>query len=298
MDKTLFLCYHKQKSEREVKALYLAQISFDAIPKIGFAHHFYTDEYHFSYSKMKKSLEIVYVTSGGIEAELYGQKIIIPEGSIFVLFRHLPITLSSVDRKSQAHCTVQAEFDFSFSISEDVNFSLKRKSLLLPFVTPPSAETEEIKKSLFSIVSDMGISREENAFPCAIRLLDIMRRLDKIARSNRFRESRASNIIYKVKQYVAKNIDKTISLTDIENELSLSSGYINQIFKNNTGVPLKHYINEQKAKIIAALMRKQSLSFKTACANVAIYDISYGYRLFKKHMGVTPGEFLSGDMHG
>ena len=179
--------------------MYLAQISFDMIPKIGFAHHFYTDEYHFSYSKMKKSLEIVYVTSGGIEAELYGQKLLIPEGSIFVLFRHLPITLSSVGGKPQAHCTVQAEFDFTFSLSEEDNFSPKRKSLILPFVTPPSTETEDIKKSLFSIVSDMGISREENGFSCAIRLLDIMRKLDRIARSSERRESKSSNIIYKVK---------------------------------------------------------------------------------------------------
>lgn len=278
--------------------MHVARISFDSIPKIGFAHHFYTDEYHFSYSKMKKSLEIVYVTSGGIEAELDGQKIIIPEGSIFVLFRHLPITLRSVDGKSQAHCTVQAEFDFSFSLFDDDSHAHKKNSLMLPFVTEPSAETEEIKKSLFSIVSDMGVSREENGFSCAIRLLDIMRRLDKIARSDRRRESKASNIIYKVKQYISKNIDKPISLTDISNELSLSSGYINQIFKNNTGIPIKHYINEEKTKMIAALIRKQGLSFKIACANVGISDISYGYRIFKKHMGVTPGEFLSGDMHG
>ena len=282
----------------EVISLHIARISFDKIPKIGFAHHFYTDEYYFSYSNLKKSIEIVYVTSGGIEAELYGQKLLIPEGSIFVLFRHLPISLRSVDGKPQSHCTVQAEFDFSFSLSEDDEFSPKRKSLLLPFVTPPSAETEEIKKSLFSIVSDMGISREENDFSCAIRLLDIMRRLDKIARSSERRESKSSNIIYKVKQYISKNIDKSIALSDIERELNLSSGYINQIFKNNTGMPLGHYINEEKTNMIAALIRKQGLSFKTACANVGISDISYGYRLFKKHMGVTPGEFLSGDMHG
>lgn len=282
----------------EVISLHIARISFDKIPKIGFAHHFYTDEYYFSYSNLKKSIEIVYVTSGGIEAELYGQKIFIPEGSIFVLFRHLPITLRSVDGKPQAHCTVQAEFDFSFSLSDAVGSDQKKNTILLPFVTEPSAETEEIKKSLFSIISDMGISREENAFPCAIRLLDIMRRLDKIARNSARRESKSSNIIYKVKQYISKNIHKPIALSDIERELSLSSGYINQIFKSNTGVPLGHYINEEKTKMIAALIRKQGLSFKTACANVGISDISYGYRLFKKHMGVTPGEFLSGDMHG
>ena len=278
--------------------MHIAEITFNEIPKIGFAHHFHADKYQFSYSKMKKSLEIVYIASGCIEAELYGQKILIPEGSIFILFRQLPITLRSIGEKPQSHCTVQAEFDFSFSLLSDEPASRINNSLLLPFVTEPCNETEQIKRDLFSIVSDMGISREENSFKCSLTLLDIMRKLDKIVRNkSSYSEPKSSIIIYKVKQYISRNTDKILSLSDIGDELNLSPAYINQIFKSNVGIPLKHYINEEKAKKIAELLQTRSLSFKTACSNVGINDISYGYRLFKKHMGLTPGEFMSGDIH-
>lgn len=275
-----------------------ALVKFNSIPKIGFAHHFYTDTYCFSYEKMEKSIEIVYVKSGGIEAELYGQKQYIPERSVFVLFRHLPITLKSIDGKPQSHCTVQAEFEYDFSLITEPCEIKRENGFLLPFVVLPCNETEEIKRELYSIVSDMGISRSENGFSSSIRFLNIMLKLDRLAKQeNQNKESASSIIIYKVKQYVAKNINKDISLPEIGKSLSLSHNYINQVFKNGVGIPIKQYVNSEKIKKIAELMQKQGLSFKTACANVGLEDISYGYRLFKKHMGVTPGKFLSGDTH-
>jgi len=279
--------------------MFSAFLKFNSIPKIGFAHHFYTDEYSFSYRGHKKSFEIVYVKSGGIVAELYGEKIYAPEGSIFVLFRHLPFTLKSIDNLPQSHCTVQVAFDYGFTLITGDKPVPRGHGLLLPFVTLPCQETEAIKKELFSIVSDLGFSRSENSLSGSIKFLGIMQSLDALARKNqRKQHSPASNITYKVKRYIAKNISDNISLSDIGDALNLTPSYINHVFKATAGIPIKQYINNEKAKKIAELIRNQDLSFKTACANVGIIDLSYGYRLFKKHMGVTPNEFLSGDMHG
>ena len=271
-----------------------AFLQFDSMPKIGFAHHFYADEYSFTYSEKKKSFEIVYVQSGGIVIELFGKKFYAPEDSVFVLFRHLPFKLSSIDNTPQSHCTVQAEFDYSFTLINDGDTYPDSGGILLPFITLPCPETEIIKKALYSIVSDTGIGRSENAVSCAIQFLNIMRILDTLARKNNTSETTpASNITYKVKEYITNNINKNISLSDISNELGLTPGYINHIFKDTVGVPIKQYVNKKKAKKISELIKNHNISFKSACYNVGIEDCSYGYRLFKKHLGVTPNEFLS-----
>lgn len=276
--------------------MFSAILKFDTIPKIGFAHHFYTDNYHSSYKNKSKSFEIVYVNSGSIEAELYGKTFYAEEGSVFVLFRHLPISIKSVGGMPHSHCTVQAEFDYDFKLLED-NMEPEDNSLILPFVIPVCAEMGVIKKELYAIVSDLGISREENSFSASLRFLDIMRRIDEITRKKLTKSDSSSVIDYKVKKYISQNIEKSIALTDIAEFLNLTPGYINHVFKETAGMPIKQYINSEKTKKIAALMQKQGLSFKIACENVGISDYSYGYRLFKKHTGTTPGKFLSGDIY-
>jgi len=270
-------------------------LKFNEIPEIGFAQHYYYEgDYLSKYNKKKerKSFEIVYVNSGGITAELYGEKTYAKEGCIFVLFRHLPITLTSTDNTPQSHCTVQAELDYDFELLDGECENVDADGILLPFITEPCRETEEIKKELYSIVADMNISRERESFSSALRILGIMQKIDRIARKkSNLKKSSSSIISYKVKKYVAENIEKNISLSKIAEKLGKTPNYINFAFKEDTGITINRYINKEKVKRIAELMKNQKLSFKTACENAAITDISYGYRLFKKHMGITPGEY-------
>jgi len=266
-------------------------IKFSELVKIGFAHHFTADKYSFSYKSSKKSFEIVYVTSGGIVAELDGEKMSAPEGSIFVLFRHIPIKISSFDGMPHAHCTVQAEVDYDFTLLKNSD-PVKPNRILLPFVIPPSPETEEIKKELFSIVTDMTASREENSLSCSLRFCGIIQKLDKIARGNKeISYSHNSGIIYKIKRYIASKVSSDFSLSDISCELGFSESYLNHIFKERTGMSIKKYASKEKVKRITELIATHDTDFSTACANVGINDLNYGYRLFKKHMGVTPLQY-------
>ncbi len=277
--------------------MYSGFLTFNTLPQIGFAHHFYTEDYSIAYGSHKKSFEIVYVSSGCLEVELYGEKLYAPTGSIFVLFRHLPITLRSINHAPQSHCTVQVAFNYDLTLLRDEAVP-EQSGILLPFVTLPCAETEEIKKLLYTIVSDMGISREENGLSSSLGFLEIMRRLDRMARKAHNQNSSAASITsYRVKKYIAHNIGENITLNDIAEALNKTPNYINRLFREANGITINQYISKEKVELIATLIRKQNLSFKTACDNVGITDTAYGYRLFKKHMGVTPGQYLSGDIH-
>jgi len=269
-------------------------LKFNTLPEIGFALHFSAEKYENTYAKQEKSFEIVYIKSGEILAEFNGEKITIPEGSVFVLFRQLPITLTAANNIPQSHCTVQAAFDYEFTLLSDEVQESWTDGLLLPFVTLPCAETEEIRKKLYAIVSAIGVSREQNRFSASLTFLEIMRTIDNLARKKQ-NLSAASAISNRIKKYIAANIGEVITLSDIAASLQRTPNYLNAVFKEANSITINRYIGREKVRRIAELMQTQKLSFQSACENAAIMDVSYGYRLFKKHMGMTPGTFLAGE---
>ena len=73
----------------------------------------------------------------------------------------------------------------------------------------------------------------------------------------------------------------------------MTPNYINSVFKKRQGISIRQYINKEKVSLICELMHHRGVSFKIACENAGIFDVSYGYRLFKKSMGITTKEFLN-----
>lgn len=277
--------------------MYYACMKFEEIPEIGFAHYYYTDNYlKRKYSKKHKSFEIVYIDEGEIEIELYGKKMLAKEGSIVIILRQLPLVLSSSPDKPQSHTTVQAEVNFDLEIFEETEKAVDACALILPFITEPCVETEEIRKDLYSIVSDIGESREKNSFVCSLRLIGVMQKIDRVAKTQKKARKNASlDISYKVKKYVVENIEKSISLIEIAKYLGKTPNYINYAFKKATGITIKQYINKEKINKIAHMIKNQNVTFEKACQSVGVRDVSYGYRMFKKHTGMTTKEFMAGD---
>ena len=97
----------------------------------------------------------------------------------------------------------------------------------------------------------------------------------------------------RIRKYIDDNIQKSISVKEIAGYIDKSPNYTGQIFKKSTGMSINSYINMQKIKKISLLIKDRDMSFKDACDWACIYDEAYGYRLFKKYMGLTPGQFLS-----
>lgn len=267
-------------------------LKFDSIPQIGFAHHHYSGEYVFDYKSTNNSFEIVYINSGTIVSEFNGNTFYAHEGDIFVLFRHLPIKLYSYGKEDQSHCTIQLQFDYTFEL---INLSdpLPDDGVILPFITKQSIHTKAIKKALYEIVHQVSTSPDRYSFNSTLKTVEIMQKLNTLARDTVKKENSShSNIANLVENYVKDNINKKIYLKDISAAIGKSPNYINFAFKNARGTTITEYINEEKINIITTLMKKYNIHFSKACNHVGIIDISYGYRLFKKHTGLTPNMFL------
>ena len=276
-------------------AMLAGYLKFNSIPEIGFAHHYYSNGYMFDYKKTTNSFEIVYINSGTIVSEFNDNTFYAHEGDIFVLFRHLPIKLYTYGNDNQSHCTVQLQFDYTFELIE-LNDHFPDDGIILPFITKRSALTKSIKKDLYEIVHQVSTSSDRYSFNSALKAVEIMQKLNIRARDIVEKENKSHfNIASLVENYVKDNINKKINLKDISIAVGKSPNYINFAFKNIKGSTITEYINEEKISVITTLMRKDNVHFSVACNSVGITDISYGYRLFKKHTGLTPSMFLKSE---
>lgn len=273
-------------------------INAEKIPSIGFAHHFCAENYYQSYGeKNDTSFEIVYTKKGIVTAELCGKEYQIPPHSIFILVRALPIRLYSKAGTPHSHCTVQIQFDKrSAPIFTDSNpFENETGGINLPFIVPPSHETLSISKELFLIASTPNSSSEEEKLSARLCAMGILSRLNRIYLQELHSKNNASLIEFKLKRYIIENIDKDLSLSSLAKAIGKSPNYMNNLFKSANGISIRQYINNEKVHIIGELMKTKGIPFRDACLNVSVSDTSYGYRLFKKHTGMTPKEFLIGN---
>lgn len=294
MDKTTILCYDAPGGMKDMSG---ALLQFTGLPKIGFAHHFYMENYQQIHKSPEQSFELVYVKNGCILAELYGQTYEIRPGSLFVLFRHLPYHLYSADGGPQTHCSVQLIMDYTCEfLREGQGLPEDFGGLTLPLVLPPGPEAESLKKDLYALVADLGISREKYGFAASLAACGILAKLDSLYRQKLHSSKNTSSYWeYKIKRYITEHIHQHISLDYLSCALGKTPNYLNSVFREAAGISIHQYMNREKMQLVAELMKNKNMSFQMACENVAITDISHGYRLFKKHMGVTPGAYLAGE---
>ena len=274
-------------------------LGFTSVPHIGFAHHFRMENYMQDMANIKKpelydnkGIEIVYIKEGSIIAEVYGKKYNIEPGSIVVILRALPFKLYAKDSAVRTHCSLELRTEYTHSIIYDTSLADKDSTdLLLPFINPPCRENEEIKKILFSIVSNVGARAGRATTADCADAMHILSRLDRIYRQKLY-ETTASVTEYRIKAYIADRIHRPILLDEIAEHMARTPNYLNSVFKKSAGMGIHQYINKEKVRIISELILERKLPFKKACESVGIEDISYGYRMFKKHTGLTPSQYM------
>lgn len=271
-------------------------ISFASPISFGFAHHIRWESPRQIQRDLQHSFVIVYVKNGELTAKIYDKTFVAPAGSILILFRDFPFELYS-NGQTQEYCSVQVFTDYTLSIMEDnEDFSPDFSGLALPVVTPPGSETEAIKKELFAIVSHLSISRENYAFSSAMALCGVLSKLDMLYREKLHKGKTAQSYWeYKIKRYVAEHISEKITLESLAVALGKTPNYLNGVFVKATGIGVHQYVNREKMQLVAMLMEMRGFSFSQACEHAGITDISHGYRLFKKYLGVTPSAYIDSE---
>lgn len=97
--------------------------------------------------------------------------------------------------------------------------------------------------------------------------------------------------IIDAKQYIKKNLHRTITLDETAKKVFLSPYYFSKLFKAETGITFIAYVNQQKMIHATELLRQSELSINQIAKSLGFTQMSYFSRTFKKEYGMTPKEY-------
>lgn len=104
------------------------------------------------------------------------------------------------------------------------------------------------------------------------------------------RNIRLNNNTERIREYVGRNFTSPITLDEIADYMFLDKSYICRLFKHETGMTLKNYINMRR--IILAKNLIQAGGKPTAVYSECGFDnYSTFWRCFQKYAGSTPEQF-------
>lgn len=104
-------------------------------------------------------------------------------------------------------------------------------------------------------------------------------------------DSAKSIAVKKMKEYIVKNYDRDIGLTEIAASAHISTYYASKIFKNETGINLIEYLNYYRIEQAKNLLRDSEYKVYEIAEKVGIWDSHYFSRIFKKSTNYTPREY-------
>jgi len=106
--------------------------------------------------------------------------------------------------------------------------------------------------------------------------------------------SGAEDKIARIKSYVERNCDKTVSLEDAASLVCLSPKYLSRLFKDRTGLGFNEYRLGQKIEQSKRMLRETGATVNQIAYHIGYQNAESFIRIFKKITGRTPSEFRAG----
>lgn len=94
-----------------------------------------------------------------------------------------------------------------------------------------------------------------------------------------------------IKEAVAREFSRDITLGEIAREMGVSLTYASLIFKEETGQSFRDYLVKYRIEKACDLLRRTDRTVADIAAEVGYSDTAFFYRAFKKHLGVSPREY-------
>lgn len=92
-------------------------------------------------------------------------------------------------------------------------------------------------------------------------------------------------------EWLRINCDKNYSVEEIADINGFNKDYLTRLFKKNTGMPIRKYINGMKIAAAKNLLLSSDLSVKEISYKLGITDEKYFMKLFKSFENLTPTEY-------
>ncbi|MEK4120798.1 helix-turn-helix transcriptional regulator [Lysinibacillus sp. FSL K6-0102] len=100
-----------------------------------------------------------------------------------------------------------------------------------------------------------------------------------------------TGLVSQIKAYVEEHYTELIRLESLAERLNYSVSHISAVFKSETNYSLVEYVMQLRMKKTVALLKSTNVPLKEIAASVGYTDVHYFNRLFKRHLGISPGRY-------
>lgn len=91
--------------------------------------------------------------------------------------------------------------------------------------------------------------------------------------------------------YIRKNYKNKISINEFGRRYSVSTTYLNRIFKKELGYPFNDFLNRYRIRIATSMLKNNTGFVYEIAEKTGFEEYKYFARVFRKYMGCTPSEF-------
>lgn len=92
-------------------------------------------------------------------------------------------------------------------------------------------------------------------------------------------------------RYIQAHYNEEISIQSLADHYGMTPGYLSSLFKKKTKKTIVQYITDLRMKRAREYLEKSSLSMADIAQNVGFNEAQYFSRVFKKSVGITPGQY-------
>lgn len=97
--------------------------------------------------------------------------------------------------------------------------------------------------------------------------------------------------IREIEEYVQQNFHRDLSIEELARRVGMGQRNFIRRFKAATGEVPGGYIQALRVTAAKEMLERGATSIQTVCGKIGYGDIAFFRRLFKRHTGMTPGEY-------
>lgn len=112
-----------------------------------------------------------------------------------------------------------------------------------------------------------------------------------IEKNGDVKQIKEPSLVTKVKIYIDKNYNENISLKSIAEAVNANQYYLSHIFKEEIGFSPMQYVTRRRIGEAQNLLINTQLSITEIAANVGYNNSNYFQNVFRKAVGLTPGNY-------
>ena len=249
------------------------------------------------YMHYEHKLLIVFFIHGTGNIKIEGRQYDIDEGDMVIVNPNELFQLNVDDDKFHERIILSADETLmnSFPIKDDSVFNLfyKRQKGVGNHIPAKIVDAHNIGYDLTNI---LDLAKSSDSINSVLSICRIVEFLIKLGRniiplcSDVDSSTHENRLINDVIKHIKSHLKEDIDINNIAAKFNVGKSYLSHLFKEQVGISIWNYVILRRIYLFNYLI-KNSSSVEETCFKAGFKNYSNFFRLYKKHMNMTPTEF-------